>query len=60
MTQDVSKVNVEELTILHDHNVVRVAVSDAQDVCGHTVPGAGQGEFMNGLVKQHVCRVVVF
>lgn len=39
------------LAVTADHDVVAVAVSDAQDVSGHTVACAGQSELLDGTFK---------
>lgn len=39
---------VSYLAVTADHDVVAVAVSDPQDVSGHAVAGAGQGELLDG------------
>ena len=41
VAQDVSEVYVEELSVPHNHDVVGVAVANAQDVRGHTIAGGG-------------------
>lgn len=39
------------LSCLPDHDVVTVPVPNAQHVGGHTIPGTGQGELLDGLVQ---------
>jgi hypothetical protein len=51
VAQKVSKINMENLTILLDHDVVRVAVTDSQDESGYTVACTAQGEGLDGLVN---------
>ena len=51
VAQDVSKVNMEHLTVGLDHDVVVVTVSDAKDVSGHCVAGATQRELLLGQGK---------
>lgn len=43
-----SKVDVEEFSLLGDHHIVIVSITDAQDVSGHTVPGAGVDKVIDG------------
>jgi hypothetical protein len=40
LTQDVPKVDMKQAAIAAEHEVVQVAVADAQDVRHHAVPGA--------------------
>lgn len=39
------------LPILTDHDIVRVAITNAQYVSGHTVASTGEGEVLDGLVQ---------
>lgn len=40
--------SVSYLPVTADHDIVAVAVSDPQNVSGHTVAGAGQSELLDG------------
>lgn len=46
--QKVSKINVEQLPVLADHDVVTVPVAYVQHVHGHTVASSGESELHNG------------
>ena len=48
------QVNVEQLPTLCDHNVVRVTVTNAQYVCGHTVGSTGNTECLSCFVEPTV------
>ena len=50
MAQEVTKVNVEDLTIFIDHDIVWMSVSDAKDEGCHTVAGTRVGECLDGLL----------
>ena len=50
VTQEVAIVNVEELPSLCYHDVVRVTVSNAQNIRGHTVPSTGTTECLSSLL----------
>ena len=39
------------LPILADHDIVRVAITNAQYISGHTVASTGESEVLNGLVQ---------
>lgn len=60
VAQYMSKVNVEQLAVLHNHNVIGVTVSNPQDVGGHAVSSTGKSELMDCLIEQCLGRVVVF
>ena len=51
VSQEVTKVNVEDLTVLIDHDVVRMSVPDAQDEGGHTVASTAVSEGLYGLLQ---------
>jgi len=51
VSQEVSKVNVEQLATLCDHNVVRVTVPYTQHICGNTVASAGNAECLSCLAE---------
>lgn len=39
------------LPVLSDHDVVAVAIADAQHIGGHTVASTGEGELLNGSIQ---------
>lgn len=45
------KAESTHLAILTDHDIIRVAVTNAQYISGHTVASTGEGEVLNGLVQ---------
>ena len=49
--QKVTKVDVDQLSSLRDEDVVRVTVSNAQHVRGHTVASTGEAECLCSLVQ---------
>ena len=51
VAQEMTEVDVEQLPTLGDHDVVRVPVSDAQDIGGHTVAGTGEAERFSRLLQ---------
>lgn len=51
VSKDMSEVYVEKLSIHHNHDVVRVAISYSQDIGGNTVPSTRQGELMDCLIE---------
>ena len=51
LTEELSKVDVEEVAGLLDHDVIVVAVADPQDVGHDAVPGAGSCGDKNRLRK---------
>lgn len=50
VAQEVAEVNMEQLSPLSHHDVVRVPVSYAQHIRSHTVSSTGEGE---GLSRLH-------
>ena len=50
MSQEVTEVYVEDIAIFVDHNIVRIAVPDAQNESGHAVTSARVGERLNRLI----------
>ena len=53
-THDEAKVDVEEAAIGAQHEVVQVAVADAQDVRHHAVPGAAAHKGVQHLRPQPI------
>ena len=51
VAQEMAEVDVEQLPTLGDHDVVRVPVTNAQDVGGHTVAGTGEAERFSRLLQ---------
>ena len=57
VSQEVAKVNVEELSPLSDHDVVRMPVTNPQHICRHAVTSTRQRECFSSLLQseQGVC-----
>lgn len=51
VSQKVAKINMEELSIFFDHNVVWMAVTNAKNICGHTVASTWETECLSGLLQ---------
>ncbi len=49
IAHDLAEVDVEHVAAVFDHDVVVVAVADAQNECGDTPAGAGVKEVHHGL-----------
>lgn len=60
MSKNVTKVNMEQLTILHHHDVIRVTVSNTQNISGYTITSTGECELMDRFIKKSVSGVVIF
>lgn len=55
MAQEFAEVNVEHVATALQHDVVVVAVADAQDVGGHAAASAGVDEVLYCLQKNNNC-----
>ena len=51
VAKEVSEVNVEELPTLGDHDVIRVTVSNTQDIRSNTVTSTRQTERLRCLLE---------
>jgi len=52
VTQKVSEINMEEVTFdLVDHNIVRMTISKAEDIAGHTIASCRLGKYLTNLLQ---------
>lgn len=50
MTQEVAKINVEDVAVFVHHDVIRIPVTDSQDERGHAITSTRVGERFDGLL----------
>ena len=55
IAKEMAEVNVKQLPSLSDHDVVRVTITDAQDVRGNTVACTGQEEGLRCFLEPGEC-----
>jgi hypothetical protein len=51
MAQKVSEIDVKKLSLLVDHYIVRVPITDAQNECSYTKSSAGLCKIINSSLK---------
>lgn len=58
VAQEFAKIDVEEMTRGLEHNVVVVPITNAQDIGGHAVAGAGQREISHCTLVLQFTRIL--
>ena len=65
ITEELAEINVEHMARVFDHDVVVMAISNTENICGHTVASTGGHKVVHSLKQQKtifsikVCKKVV-